>query len=81
MLPDGHGKLDESLSFRRPMRVIAVRSYRNCSHLLTYPICPRCGLTMDREYQRFCDRCGQALDWKGFSMALILLAQSPNRVR
>ena len=23
-----------------------------------YPVCPYCKLTLDREYQHFCDRCG-----------------------
>lgn len=32
----------------------------------SYPICPRCGVTLEREYQSFCDRCGQCLDWNGY---------------
>ena len=31
---------------------------------LSYPLCPRCKITMERDYQRFCDRCGQKLAWK-----------------
>jgi len=31
---------------------------------------------MEREYQCFCDHCGQALDWTGFSKAVIVLAHS-----
>ena len=31
-----------------------------------YPVCPRCGITLEREYQAYCDRCGQALDWKKY---------------
>lgn len=27
-------------------------------------VCPRCHVTMDREYMNFCDRCGQHLGWK-----------------
>lgn len=62
----------EARSYRVPMRVTAVRSYPECPQLFTYPICPRCGKTMDREYQSYCDRCGQALDWKGFSKAVVI---------
>lgn len=29
-----------------------------------YPVCPRCDQTFEREYQRFCDRCGQRLAWR-----------------
>ena len=28
-----------------------------------FPVCPNCGITMEREYQSFCDRCGQKLAW------------------
>lgn len=34
-----------------------------------YYVCPRCGITLDRDYQTFCDRCGQRLDWKGIDNA------------
>lgn len=27
-------------------------------------ICPRCDSLLDREFVRFCDRCGQRLDWR-----------------
>lgn len=30
----------------------------------TYPVCPRCGIMLEREYVRFCDNCGQKLEWK-----------------
>ena len=36
--------------------------YKNYS----YPICPRCRTSLEREYQSFCDRCGQALSWKKY---------------
>jgi predicted amidophosphoribosyltransferase len=68
-------------SYRIPQPVTAVRCYSACPHLFTYPICPRCGLTMEREYQRFCDHCGQALDWKGLSKAVVVLAHPSNGAR
>lgn len=37
------------------------------------PVCPRCRLTLDREYQRFCDRCGQRLDWSRYDKAIVIL--------
>ena len=36
------------------------------------PICICCKLTLDREHRYFCNRCGQALDWKDFSNAIII---------
>lgn len=32
----------------------------------SYPVCPRCGRTIVREYMCFCDRCGQKLNWQFF---------------
>ncbi len=29
-----------------------------------YYYCPRCDVTLERDYQAYCDRCGQCLDWK-----------------
>ena len=28
-----------------------------------YYYCPRCDVTLERDYQAYCDRCGQCLDW------------------
>lgn len=35
----------------------------------SYPVCPRCASTIDREYLCFCDRCGQRLAWKFYDLA------------
>ena len=62
------------LSSRYPMPVTQIRSFRY-AHLLgrgDYPVCPRCGITLEREYQAFCDRCGQCLNWKEFSKAVVI---------
>ncbi len=60
---------EEALSYRLPMAVSAVRCLRLTSGPASFPVCPRCHTSMDREFQRFCDRCGQALDWSSFSRA------------
>lgn len=39
----------------------------------SFPICPACEITLEREYQKYCDRCGQCLDWKRFDKAVIVL--------
>ena len=56
------------LSFRRPLKVLQVRCFPQQGWTAVYPVCPRCGVTMEREYQHFCDRCGQQLDWSAFSL-------------
>lgn len=52
-----------ALSYRLPMLVTEIFIY--CDRY-EYPVCPRCKTTLEREYQFFCDRCGQALDWKKY---------------
>ena len=54
---------EEALTYREPKQVTECRTYK-CGG--TYPVCPRCNITLEREYQSYCDRCGQRLNWKGF---------------
>ena len=68
-------------TYRDPMPVTAVRYYPSCPELFTYPLCPRCSLPMDHEYQRFCDHCGQALDWSVFSGAVVIVTNTPKEAR
>lgn len=37
-----------------------------------YYVCPRCKITLEREFVKFCDRCGQCLDWKRYQNAHIV---------
>lgn len=37
-----------------------------------YYICPRCHITMEREFMSYCDRCGQHLDWRYYKKAIII---------
>lgn len=62
----------EILHFRLPMPVTKVMVFRSGD---SYPVCPWCGITLEREYQRFCDRCGQRLDWKELSSAVKIIKQ------
>lgn len=52
-----------SPTYRIPMKVKEVCSFKWGAD---FPKCPRCGTTMEREYQLFCDRCGQRLNWSKF---------------
>lgn len=58
-----------SPTYRWPWKVKIVCSYRWGAE---FPKCPRCGTTMEREYQRFCDRCGQRLSWRDFDDAEVI---------
>lgn len=61
-----------AVSYRIPMRVVSIRCFRRAACSYSYPVCPRCHITLDREYQSFCDRCGQALSWTRFARAEII---------
>ncbi len=68
-------ELWREMAFREPMPVTHIRCFHFFHGLTGFPVCPQCGRTLKREYQPYCDRCGQCLDWKGFSKATIILPQ------
>ena len=51
------------LLYRKAMNIIECKIIGNDN---LFPVCPRCECTLDREYQSFCDRCGQKLKWKKY---------------
>lgn len=57
----------DAVSYRIPLPVTRVIAY----YKTTYPICPRCAVSLDREYMSFCDRCGQKLNWDLFEYAKV----------
>lgn len=64
--------IEEAVSFRKPL---AVKEILMLPSGYSFPRCPRCRVTLEREYQRFCDRCGQHLDWNNFDNAIIVKFQ------
>ena len=61
----------QELSYRHPLSVSQIRRFHFAYEQTEYPICPRCGVALEREYQNFCDRCGQCLDWASFGEAAL----------
>lgn len=61
-----------SLSYRAAMPVTKLMVFETGRRRDAYYVCPRCGLTMEREFMAYCDRCGQCLDWKGYKKAGIV---------
>ena len=51
---------------------MCVRQVLRLSSGYTYPICPACKITLEREYQCYCDRCGQCLNWNRYDKAVII---------
>ncbi len=56
----------QEISYRIPMPVTEVRRFQGPSGFIAFPVCPHCEQTMEREFQSYCDRCGQCLDWERF---------------
>lgn len=69
LIPEAHS----AMLFRRPMRVCRIHCFHSLHGRDSFPVCPQCGVTMEREYQQFCDRCGQCLDWSSYKHASIIL--------
>lgn len=57
----------DAVTYRVPFPVTKVIACANT----TYPICPRCAVSLEREYMCFCDRCGQKLNWDLFTYAKV----------
>lgn len=58
-----------SPSYRQPMEVT---TFYQLPGEDVYGVCPRCRAIIDREYQAYCDSCGQQLSWKRVSKATFL---------
>lgn len=62
-------KEEEALSYRIPNCVTETKLLKNGD---AYPVCPRCRATLEREYVKYCDRCGQALKWYGYGNSKLI---------
>lgn len=58
--------------YRLEMPVTEVVVFPSAYGKTGYYRCPRCRITMDREFMSFCDRCGQHLSWKHYKKAKVL---------
>ena len=61
-----------SVPFRFPMPVTEVMIFKTSHGNTGYYVCPRCSITMEREFVSVCDRCGQRLNWKGRKKAKVI---------
>lgn len=59
-------------SYRRPMMVRELMVFPAMKQDTSFYVCPRCGRTMEREFMRYCDRCGQRLNWAEYEQAHIV---------
>lgn len=56
-------------SYRRKMAVAEMMLFPDQT---AYAVCPRCHVTLEREYVDFCDRCGQHLAWENYAQAKLV---------
>ena len=59
----------EEVTYRQPLAVTEILLLPNGEG---FSVCPRCKVTLEWEYQSYCDRCGQCLDWDDFDNAKII---------
>ena len=60
-----------TVSLRFLLSLTQFRIPQMVSDLMVFPdtsffVCPQCGITLEREFMKYCDRCGQRLDWKNY---------------
>ena len=65
-------ELPNALSFRHGMVVEELMLFDFWSAEEAYYVCPRCKVTMEREFMHYCDRCGQCLDWTAYMQVKII---------
>lgn len=58
-----------AVGYRTPMPVVKAVRYQSGG---IFPLCPQCAAALEFEYQSFCSRCGQKLDWKQFQAVCVI---------
>lgn len=62
-------KAREALAYRKAAKIKKIAVFRNGE---SFPVCPHCRETLEREYQSYCDRCGQRLKWTKYHKAKLV---------
>ena len=60
---------NEELSYRKHSKVEHYRTFRFGGIETAFAVCPRWHGSGERDYQTFCDQCGQKLDWDDYGAA------------
>ena len=55
--------INEAIQKSIPAPVSMVMERQYASGCMVFPVCPACGVAVERDRQNYCDRCGQRLDW------------------
>lgn len=64
---------EESVLYRTPMRIKEILVLPGQMYEFniqnTYPLCPKCDIPIECDYQKYCGHCGQRLSWVGYKNA------------
>ncbi len=77
---DGHTadmEVIEALRRAQPLPVVRRMAFLSSDGYSLFPICPACNCTFDRDFQAYCDHCGQCLDWSHYEDAHIIFHDKP----
>lgn len=61
----------ETINYRTPRMVTHLRVLPEICGETGYYVCPRCDISLDREFMAYCNNCGQKLDWRNYLKARI----------
>ncbi len=72
-----------TVSLRFLLSLTQFRVPKLVSDLMIFPdtsffVCPQCGITLEREFMNYCDRCGQRLNWRCCKNPRIVYPGSPD---
>jgi hypothetical protein len=73
-------KIEKEISYRVPRLTTHFIRNENCGlyGISDYMLCPTCECVIERDYQAFCDACGQKLKW-GSWKKVVLKEYSPSK--
>lgn len=61
----------KELSFRTPRHVVESVYFKQ--EKVSFSRCPRCAATLERDHMKYCDRCGQCLEWDSEDDVIVFL--------
>lgn len=68
--------IENSLRFTEYRMALSIKGVIIFPDGAAYYVCPRCGVTLEREFVNYCDRCGQHLSWNSCEKARIVYANN-----
>ncbi len=63
LLPKHYSPINRDVA----MKVVSTQKINTSLGCENYSVCPNCNLPVEREYQNFCENCGQRLSWRKYT--------------